>query len=162
MIKDFIKRRSEKKAIREWHNSFLGKMLASHTDKYFTTYPYLADLSPDFKSKIVEDFYGQIFNLSKAENPFLAMREMIASYVFGLTELQVLCITEEEKAEAFFADCPYISGQIYHQIDQVVIHVNALREFKWKNPEITNNGLISFCNCQSLLYKYYLCTRQFL
>ena len=156
MIEEFLQRRREKKALREWQNSFLGKTLARHTQEYFTQYPRLADFSEETKNKIVGDFYHKIFSLTKADNPFLAMREHLASYVVGFSGLQVLCLTEEEKIGASYSDCPYISGQLHSHIEKAVKHVDELRELKWKYPEITNSDLISFCNSRCLLQLYYL------
>jgi hypothetical protein len=156
MIEAFLKRRREKKAFREWQNSLLGKALASHTHEYFAKYPRLADFSEETKDKIVRDFYHKIFSLLQAENPFLAMRELLASYALGFAELQVLCLTEEEKGAAFYSDCPYVSGQMHHHIDKAVNHVEELGELKWKRPDTTNSELVSFCNSRCVLYLYYL------
>lgn len=110
MIEEFLQRRREKKALREWQNSPLGKTLASHTHEYLSKYPRLADFSEETKNRIVGDFYQKIFSLAQAENPFLAMRELLASYVVGFSGLQVLCLTEEEKADAFYSDCRTYRG----------------------------------------------------
>lgn len=156
MIEAFLQRRREKKALRKWQNSFLGKTLASHTHEYFTKYPRLADFSEETKNKIVGDFYQTIFSLPQAENPFLAMRELLASYVVGFAVFQVLCLTEEDKADAFYSNCPYISGQLHHHIDKAVKHVDELRELQWKYPQITNSDLVSFCNSRCVLHLYYI------
>lgn len=155
MIEGFLQRRREKKALREWQNSLLGRTLASHTHEYFTKYPRLADFSEETKNKIVGDFYQKIFSLTQAENPFLAMRELLATYVVGLAGFQVLCLTEEEKADAFYSDCPYISGTIHRDINKAVKYVEELRELKWKYPDITNSDLVSFCNSRCVLHLYY-------
>ena len=148
--------RKEKKAIREWQKSTLGQVLALHTDEYFNKNPRLSSFSEESKNNIITDFYQQIFNFSKAENPFLAMRESLASYVIGYAGYQVLCLTEEEKAEAFYSDCPFISGELYRHIDKVVEHNDELGELKWKHPDISNDDLVSFCNTRCVLHLYYL------
>ena len=131
-------------------------MLATHTQKYFTEYPRLANLRPETKEEIVGGFYQKLFDLRKAENPFLAMRKALAECVLGTAQLQVLCLTEEEKAQGFYGGCSYISGQLHHHIDKAVSHVEALRELKWKNPNLTNEDLVSFCNSQIAIYAYHL------
>lgn len=156
MFGTFFQRWKERRVVREWQNSPLGKMLASHTNEYFTKYPRLSEMSEEAKQKIVEDFHQAVLTLPQAENPFLTMRERLASYVVGFTELQVLCLTEEEKTGAFYSDCPYISGQIHHHIDKAVKHIDELRELKWKHPDISNSDLISFCNSRCVVYLYYL------
>jgi hypothetical protein len=156
MFEEFFQRRREKKAIREWQNSLIGKTLANHTTEYFTKYPRLADFSNETKDKIVGDFYQAIFNLPQTENPFLAMRERLAYYLGGFAGFQVLCLTEEEKSDSFYSDCPYISGQLHHHIDEAVKHIDELQELKWKYPDISNSDLVSFCNSRCVLHLYYL------
>jgi len=84
------------------------------------------------------------------------MRESVASYVIGYAGYQMLCLTEEEKTEAFYADCPYISGELYKHIGKVTEHNDELDELKWKHSDISNDDLVSFCNTKCVLYLYYL------
>ena len=156
MIKEYLQRRKEKKAIREWQQSSLGQTLAMHTDEYFNNNPRLSGFSKETKANIITDFYQQIFNFFQAENPFLAMRESLASHVLGYAGFQVLCLTEEEKAEAFYSDCPFISGKLHKHIDKVVEHNDELGELKWKHSDISNDDLVSFCNTRCVLHLYYL------
>lgn len=156
MIKEFFARRRENKAIRNWQRSNLGKALELHTKEYFTGYPRLSSLSEETKNKITGEFYKKVFEITATENPFLAMREYLASLVVEFSELQVLCLTEEEKAESFYADCPYVSGKLYRHIDKAANFVDDLRELKWKNAEISNSDCVSFCNSRCVLYLYYI------
>jgi hypothetical protein len=156
MIRAFLNRLKEKQAIRLWKASTIGKALAAHTQEYFTQYPRLANLTTETKDKIVRDFYNAVGGLSLAENPFLAMRELLASYVIEYTGYQVLCLTEEEKRNAYYSDSPYISGVLYRHIDKMVEHHGGLREFKWKHPDLSSDELISFCNSRCLVLLYYL------
>jgi len=152
MIKEYLHRRKEKKAIREWQESSLGQTLALHTDEYFIKNPRLSSFSEENKNNIITDFYQQIFNFSQTENRFLAMRESLASYVIGYAGYQVLCLTEEEKTEAFYSDCPFISGELHRHIDNYVEHNDELGELKWKHSDISNDELTSFCNTRSVLW----------
>lgn len=156
MMKEFLQRLREWKAVREWRRSSLGKKLVHHTTEYFYKNPRLASFSEETKNKIMGDFLQQILRFSKAENPFLTMRESLATYVIGYARLQVLCLTEEEKREAFYSDCSYISGELYKHIDRAVEHVEELRELKWKHPDLSNEELVSFCNTRCVLHLYYV------
>ena len=127
-----------------------------HTAEYFKKNPRLSSFSVEGKKRVVEDFYQQIFNFAQAKNPFLAMRESFASYLIGFAGYQVLCLTEEDKAAAFYSDCPHISGQIYKHIHKAIEHNDELGELKWKHPDISNEELISFCNTRCVLHLYYI------
>lgn len=156
MFEEFLHRREEKKAQRVWEKSHLGQMLDLHTQKYFTKYPSLANKSAEAKIKIGGDFYQKVINLMQGENPFLLMRELLAEYVLQHTHLQVLCLTEQEKADEFDADCAYISGQLHYVVDQAVLHVEELRELKWRHPEFGKSDYLSYCNQSCLILSYYI------
>ncbi len=156
MFNQFFQKRKEMKALREWEKSALGRALVMHTAEYFKKNPRLSSFSVEGKKRVVEDFYQQIFNFAQAKNPFLAMRESLASYVIGFAGYQVLCLTEEDKAAAFYSDCPHISGQIYKHIHKAIEHNDELGELKWKHPDISNEELISFCNTRCVLHLYYI------
>jgi hypothetical protein len=155
MFADLFERRRERKALEKWAQSEIGQILAQHTAEYLK-YPRIADMSEDGKKNIVNGFYQDVFALSHAANPFLAMREKLASYVVGFAELAVLCLTEEEKKEQWYAECPYISGQLHLRIDQAAHHVNELKEILWKHPDITKVELVSYCNTRCVVLLYYL------
>jgi hypothetical protein len=153
-IIDSWKRRA---AMRSWQKSRIGQLLAAHTREYFTKYPRLSGLSQETKDRFIEDFYANVFGIAQAQNPFLAMRERLAAYVVGLAEYQVWCLTEAEKsADALYANCPYISGLLYKNIQSAYECVEDLREVKWKHPDISADQLVDFCNTRSVIHKYYV------
>jgi hypothetical protein len=46
MIKEYLQKLKEKKAIREWQRSALGQTLATHTNEYFNKNPRLSQQFP--------------------------------------------------------------------------------------------------------------------
>jgi len=156
MIKGLLEKHRAKKAAKEWNSSPLGQSFAIHTRKYFYEGAILSHFEEDNKNKIIDDFYQKVFSLSQAENPFLEMRELVASYVCGYASYQVLCLKESEKEESFYSDCPYISGELYKHIGSYTEHNDELGELKWKFNEIPDEDLISFCNSRCALHLYYV------
>ena len=155
MLKEFFERRKEKKAIKEWYQSPLGQALLLHTQEYFS-YPRLSELTQETQDIIKTNLMQHVMDVVNAENPFIALRDEIAGQVLIYSEYQVLCLTEEEKKEFDFSNCPYISGELYKDIDKADKYMTELDEFKWKNPDITNEQLISYCNSKSLVSLYYM------
>lgn len=49
MIKEFLQKRKEKKAILAWQRSALGQTLATHTYEYFNKNPRLSSFSEERK-----------------------------------------------------------------------------------------------------------------
>lgn len=156
MFREFFEKRKTNKALKEWHNSPLGKALAKHSREYFYGDGVLAYFSEENKERLIGRFYQTVFDIAQAENPFLKMREVLASYVCSIASYQVLCLTEEEKADSNYADCPYISGSLYRHIEDYVKYNDELGELKWKNPDMSSKDLISFCNARCALYAFYV------
>lgn len=156
MIKEFLKRRKEKKAIREWQESEIGKSLSAHTREYFNDIPKLASFDDEKKQKIISDFYGVVANIFASENSFLEMREALSSYVVEYARYRALCLNEADKEESFLSGCQYISGELYKHIDKIVGYNHELGELRWKWPDISSEELVAFCNTRSLVVLYYL------
>lgn len=154
MFQNFLKKRKQKKALDEWNNSFVGKALAIHTEKYFK-YPRLESFSEENKNYLINDLYQRVFDIYKAETPFLALREEIANNVICYARLQVLCLTEEEKQDAY-SECPYISGDLHHHIKKAIPHNDELDKLNWKHENLTESQLVSFCNSRCVVYLYYI------
>jgi len=155
MLKKFLERRREKKLIEEWRESSLGQALLIHTQEYFN-YPILGRLSEETQDVIKGNLMQQVMDIINAENPFIALREDIAGGVIVYTQFQILCLTEEEKTEYDFSENPYISGELYKNIDKADKYITEMDEYKWKNPNSSNEELILYCNSKSLVNLYYL------
>lgn len=136
--------------------SSLGQILARHTAEYFNRNPRLSAFSADNKAKIIAGFYRQIFNFAKAENPLLAMRKSLAAYAIAYARYQVLCLTEEEKAAAFYADSPYISGELHKHIGAYADRDDEFGELQHEHAEISDAELVSYCNTLGVLHLYFL------
>jgi hypothetical protein len=149
MFNNILKRIQEAQTASAWQRSPLGQALTAHVNKYFTEYPPFADMDAEDKQKLLTDSYQWVNEVLQSENPVMKLREMLASSVAAFTELSVLCLTEEEKRDQFFADCPYISGQLHREIEKAVPHVEFLREAKWEFPDLSGEELVALCNARS-------------
>lgn len=139
----------------KWKRSPLGQALSMHTRDYFYSQTALSSLSQQGKDKLISDFYSKVFGLAQSSNSALELRTLLAEYVLLFAQLQVLCLTEEEKAQAFYKDNPYISGELWRQIEALCEDVDELACFRWETPDVTKEDLISFANARCALYLYY-------
>ena len=156
MLKAFLDKHRQKKATKEWHRSALGQALADNAHKCFYGESILTGSADSFKQEVITDFYEKIFGLMTAPNPFLTMREYIASYMFNYATFQVLCLKEVEKAAWEYSDCPYISGELYKHIQKLSEYNEELKKLKWKTEGISDEELILTCNFKSALYIFYM------
>lgn len=148
----------QRKALRDWRASDLGHALEAHTREYFAgSYVRLRSLKDEAKNRIVEDFYAKVFALPNSENPFLALRELIANHVLAYSELSILAMTPEDKASQPYLDSPYISGELYKHIRRTSDFNEELKKLKWEygDAEVTDEELVSYCNSRSLVLLYY-------
>jgi len=154
MLSEFFYKRREKKALKKFFETSLGKSLVTHTSTYFNDFPRLSSLSQEGKDRIITDLYQKIFDISQASNPLLALREALAEYVISHASYQVMCLTEADLEDGKFLDSPYISGQIYKHISNLADCNEELGKIKWEYPEVTDEELISYCNTRSLIMNY--------
>lgn len=157
MLKEFLQNYGQRRAIKAWNKSVLGQALANHSREYFYEGDTrLSSFNEKNKQKLISDFYAKVIAIDQVENPLLAMRENIADSVCGFAKLQVLCLKPDEKKEAFYADCPYISGTLYAHIRELSEHNEELKQLKWTHGDLSDDDLISFCNGRSAVFLYYV------
>ena len=149
---DYIKQR---RASWKWKRSPLGGALHLHTQKYFFGQTALADFNQESKERLIMEFYRRIAEIASAPNPLMACREALAEYVLVFAQLQVLCLTESEKAAHFFRDNPYISGQLWRHIREASDHSDELARFKWETPDLSDDELVGSANVRCALFLYY-------
>ena len=155
MFEALIGKYKQRKATKEWSKSPLGQSLTLHTQEYFYgKMASLAGMSQGAKDEIIADFCEKVFSIDQAENPFLKLRELLTNYVLAFTRLQVHCLTKEEKAGQFYADCPYISGELHHHIRALADHNEELKRLKWEHENLTDVELVGFCNARSAVFLY--------
>jgi hypothetical protein len=143
----------------KWRRSVLGQVLADHTRKYFygqeQRYALLSRLGEKDKDKLILDFYGTVSAIAQSPNPFIELRKATANYTLQFAALQVLCLKEGERQEAFYRDNPYISGQLYSHIRQASDHNDTLAQYKRETPAVSDEDLVVFAQIRCALLLYY-------
>ena len=141
--------------MRKWRRTPIGRALAAHTSKvFYEPAGSLRFFSQRDKEKLIGEFYQRIFAFPSAPNPFLAFREDIANVVTGYASLQVLCLKPEEKAQSYYSHARYISGDLHPHIRACATHNDELKEILWRNPQFTDEDIISATNVRCAAYLY--------
>ncbi|MEQ1551282.1 hypothetical protein [Sphingorhabdus sp.] len=140
---------------RKFQRTVFAQALKLHTQEYLHGGTVLSSVSQETKERFVQELMQRIANCFQAENPAMAVREAIVEHVLGYAQLQVLCMTEEEKAQTFYSSNPYISGQLCHQIELAAEHVDEVARFKWES-EANSQDLMDFCNTRCALHLYFM------
>ena len=152
MLTRFFEHRRQHHALEKFGQSVLGDALWVHTQKYFNT-TILGGLSQKLKHNIVEQFSKRLIAIDNAPNAFMTFREELCNAATSYANLQVLCLTPEEKS-ATFGNMRYISGELSRYIRQCADFNNEIAKIIRDHQQCNNDELITFtkANCAVLLY----------
>jgi hypothetical protein len=142
-------------AVEKFKRTPFAQALKLHTEEYFHGGSILSGLRDDNKQRLIEGMTQQVGAALQADNPKMAIREALVSHTIQYAQLQVLCLTEEERRQAFYAENPYISGDLHQCIDEAAEHVDELARHKWESGA-SGQDLIDFCNVRCAIYLYYM------
>jgi hypothetical protein len=107
------------------------------------------------KQNIVQQFSNRLIAIDRAPNPFLTFREELCNAAIAYADLQVLCLTPQEKAETL-GGVRYISGELSRYIRQTADFNKDVARIIWEHPQCTDDELIVFANCYCAVFLYYL------
>jgi len=141
--------------MRKFMKTPLAQALRHHTQTYFYGNTALTGFSEEAKERLIGGMTQQLGAAFEAENPIIAIREGLVGFTIQYARIQVLCLTEEEKADAFYAGSPHISGELYKSIDDAAPHVEEVDQHRWEQ-EVGGQELIDFCNVRCAIYLYYM------
>jgi hypothetical protein len=140
--------------MRKWRKTATDRALAKHTQKFFYTESKLRFFEEANKTKFINAFYEKVFSLPTFANPFLKFREELANAVVGFADLQVLCLTQEEKAQSPWSGAKYISGELHRYIRACCPHQEEMKRILWEHPDLTDEELVEAANTRSALWLY--------
>ena len=84
--------------------SVLEDALREHVRQFFYSGQALSWMKPENKEHLVGELFTQLAAIETSPDPRMALRQRLTEYVIMFAQLQLLCLTEEEKAGQFFAD----------------------------------------------------------
>jgi hypothetical protein len=140
----------------DWPASTLGHALALHTrENFHDDGGALSSMADELKQTLIEGLYQEIDEICHAENTFLACRERLTHYVSEWAELQVLCLTEEEKPRVHYGDSPYISGELHHRLFDLIEHSTFIGETNLGSSFERKKEIILALDTRSAISLYY-------
>lgn len=140
----------------KFKRSPLGQALRQHTHDFFYSGHTLSWMKEENKRRFADELMGHLTAAQASENAPLALREKLSEAVLSYSKLAILALTEEEKAGGTFADCPYVSGELHHRIEQAAPLNDDLKHIIWQNDgEMSHEELIATANTRSALALYF-------
>lgn len=156
MVFRLLERMAQRRAIAKFSRSPIGQALHQHTQDYFGAKTVLRGFSPDQKQNVIEQFSARIVEIVQAPNPLLKLREELGGMMYAYAELQVLCLVPEERSDLHYGASPYVSGELNQHIHRCAQHHTELKELVWKEPDITTQDLIGYCNVRCATFLYFV------
>ena len=131
--------------IRDHINEYLyngeGRLLSNHTE--------------EFKQYLIDELERMIQEINTADFPILALRKLLSSLVLSFASYMVLALTEEEKkAMEDYAEVPWISGQLYHNLPAISEYSEELKKARW-DGNIADDDLHDYCYAQGRKLLFY-------
>jgi len=136
-----------------FRRSQLGLVLRQHVNGYFRVLKWVDEPT---KVNVTRELYDKVFEVRRAPDPRMALREAMCAVAISTAELQTLCMTEEEKAGQQFAANPYISGELHRHIERAAPLSDEFAEALAQTPSLTAEELMGFANRRSALMLFCL------
>jgi hypothetical protein len=138
-------------------------VINSHNKTYMNI-PRVAGFSDERKRTMISGLMTAIQGIANSENQLAALRKEIVDAAYWEADLGVLCLTEAEKRDGFYAGVPSISGELHHRITDCAPHQEGLAtvlphidmtELAREKMSMTE-ALCGVANTQSLIALYRL------
>ena len=115
----------------------------------------LSVLGSPVKRKMKDDLFNLISIIQK-ENTISKFREMFTESVLYYTDLQVVCLTEEEKKVMPFATEKKISGTLYKIVKECMPLNNQTMNYLKDNPNLSDDECVIYCNSITAVNNFHM------
>lgn len=115
----------------------------------------LTGLNSSVKTKLKDDLFNLISTIEKT-NKISKFRELFTESVLYYTDLQVVCLTEEEKKVMHFANEKKISGTLYKTIKECLPLNNQTINLLNDNPNLTDKECLDYSNTISAMNNFHM------
>src|SRR5262249_2175213 len=114
-----------------WHSSVLGRAINEHIKAFDKAWKHLAK---EEKEQLASEFNEKISAVLESSVPIINCRRELVTNVVAYTDLQVLCLTVEDKeSNHTFKEMKRISSELQNYIYKCSIRNNELNKFIEEN-----------------------------
>ena len=158
MFKWLKERRSLKKTSAAMKDDPLMGALLDHTKKNWHDVGILANSSPEFTQRQMEEFFTVVERVKQSENPTLALREYLVNAISVYASFLTLCITPEYKDQMFTSESQFVSGELNQHLGDPKAKdlVPQFKELFFNYPDSSANDLQSIADFQMALFNFYI------
>jgi hypothetical protein len=142
----------KQRKLNSWRSSALGRAVNEHIKSYEKAWKHL---KKEEKEQLAADFNERIFAMLESPRSITECRHDLVTNVVAYTDLQVLCLTEEDKKNnPIFRDMKRISSELHDHIYRCSLRNDELNRFIEENS-YNEAELTKFANNRCEIYCYY-------
>jgi hypothetical protein len=142
----------KQRKLNSWRGSALGRAIGDHIKSYDKAWKYFRK---EEKEQLAADFNERVVAVLESSRPAIECRRELVTNVVAYTDLQVLCLTGEDKEKnPIFRDMKRISSELRDHIYRCSLRNDELNKFIEEN-EYDENKLIEFAQNRSEIYSFY-------
>jgi hypothetical protein len=142
----------KQRKLHSWRSSALGRAIKEHIKSYNKNWKHL---QKEDKEQLESEFIEKIFSVLNSTDSITKCRQELVTNVIAYTDLQVLCLTEQEReGSSTFQDMTRISSELHNHIYKCTLRNVELNNYIEANGY--NEGeLLSFTAKKCEIYRYY-------
>jgi hypothetical protein len=138
--------------LHSWQSSDLGRAIKEHVKSYHKDWRHL---QKEEKEQLESELNARIFAVLDSHDALQKCRHELVSNIIAYTDLQVLCLTAEDKENDYlFKDMMRISSDLRNHIYACTLRNHELNKYIEEN-EYNENELMSFAIRRCEVYHYY-------
>ena len=135
-----------------WRRSALGRAIAEHIRNHNKAWKHL---EKEDKELLASEFSARIFSVVESSDAMKKCRQELVTNLKAYTDLQVLCLTAEDKVnDPIFKDMNRISSDLHNHIYKSTL-CNAELDKYIKENGYNESELPGFINKRCGIYRYY-------
>jgi hypothetical protein len=152
MFSKLLENVKKQRKLYSWRSSALGRAIHEHVRSYAKASKHL---KKEDRDQIASQFNEKLFAVLRSPSSQIECRQELVTNIVAYTDLQVLCLKEEDKENNhIFKDMKRISSELHNHIYRCSLRNAELNNFVEQNG-YDEHELISFAKNRSGVYDYY-------
>jgi hypothetical protein len=142
----------KQRKLHSWRNSALGRAISEHTRNCAKTWNHF---KKEDKEQLAYEFNTRIFDVLSSSQPIIRCRQELVANVIAYTNLQVLCLTVQDKDNSdIFNNMKRISSDLHDHIYKCTLCNDELNKYIEENG-YNESALFGFVNNRCAIYRYH-------
>lgn len=153
MFSKFLGSVKKQRKLHSWRSSALGHAINNHTRNYKRSWK---NLKKEDKEQLAANLNARIFSVLDSSSPIVSCRKELTTNVTAFADLQVLCLTEEEKEKnSLYKDMKLVSADLHNYIYSCAACNDELTKYVNEHDDIQEHDLVTLANDRCNSYFYY-------